>query len=176
MKKRNLKKLKLWLLASFLVLLTATSVAQDDGVIIGQGCGPATIGTHSFSFDCTLINSTTNEKIIWPVDVTYTFWPKIVGVSCKSLYTPPLPNCPIRLPGIVRGRSVYGWFDVWDGYIGPDGVRHGCRCYETDTATKLQVDCRKYPLYSFVIVDGWTDRLGRLYVTSVQTIGMTKTS
>lgn len=120
------------------------------------------VGTYHSYARAVAYNEVTGAPIEFRAEATYTILPPIVCVRCRDLYTQPLPPCPVRLAGTCRGRSAYGWFDVWDGYVDSDGVRHGVRCYQPGT------DCRKYPLRSMLIVDGWTDRLGRIYVTSVR--------
>ncbi len=108
-------------------------------------------------------HSVTGEPIAFELRAEWDEWPAVVCMTCRGFYEGPLPRCPVRLAGTVRGRSADGWCDVWDGYRNRTG-NHGVRCYETG------VDCRKYPLGAMVVVDGWTDRQGRLYVTSVRVI------
>jgi hypothetical protein len=124
----------------------------------------ASASSHS---ETTLVPVVLNAQTLTvEVTVTWNTWPTRVYVRARDLYTQPLPTCPVRFVGKCRARSLSGYMDLWDGYT-QNKVRRGIRVY-MNTPDGTPTDCRSYINGVNYIVDGWTDRLGRIYATEVR--------
>jgi len=110
---------------------------------------------------CVLTNTVTKQTITLSAELSYDEWSGFATV--KDLYTNPLPSGDIKLIAKCRARSI-AWFDVWDGYVGEDGVRHGCRVYYD------AVDCRQYVNGKTYEVSGVCPRAGRIIATDVRLV------